>query len=456
MRMKRIRPFLFAVLALSALLPASAQRHQRHQRHAEAYEPTVYMISVHEVDTFMMDCEARQEAALRNRLAAESAIRDHKESWRPGFHQASKPQFIFASKNNRFSLALGGAIELRTSYDFDGIVDNNDFIPADIPMAPNYNTSQQLLMDASASSLFLRAITNTGWGRVMVFVQGDFRGGSPGSYTPHLRSAYVNFAGFTAGRDVTTFCDLSAVAPTVDYRGPNAYNYRYATMLRYEHSFWDEVMSFGLAAELSQPSATYGSYFAPLKQRMPDFPVYVQVAWGKDRMSHLRASAVFRNLYAHNLRTGNNTSLFGWGVQGSGHIRVIPLLDLYMSFVYGEGITPYISDLNGSGLDFIPDPDSPTSLTTPPMYGWQAAARINLVPNCLSLSGGYSTAFVRQKNGILSPEQYREGQYIFGNLFCHVSPRMTVALEYLYGSRENMNGVKNHANRASLMIKYSF
>ena len=453
MRMKKFRHLFTWLLASAALIPASAQRHHRHSKE---YEPTIYMISVHEVDTFMMDCQARQEAALRNRLAAESAIRDHEEMGRSGFHQPAKPQFIFASKNNRFSLALGGSIELRTSYDFDGIIDNNDFIPADIPMAPDYNTSQQLMMDATASSLYLRAIANTGWGRVTVFVQGDFRGGSELSYTPHLRSAYVNFAGFTAGRDYTTFCDLMAVAPTVDYQGPNAYNHRFATLLRFEHSFWRDVVSFGLAAEMPEVSATYGDNFAPLKQRMPDFPVYLQVAWGKDRMSHLRASAVFRNLYAHNLRTGNNTSLFGWGVQGSGHIRVIPQLEFYMSGVYGEGITPYISDLNGSGLDFIPDPDSPTSIQTPAMYSWQAAARINIIPEWLSLSGGYSTAVVRKKGGILSPNQYREGRYIFGNIFCHVSPRMTLALEYLYGSRKNMDGLKNHANRASFMIKYSF
>lgn len=451
MRMKRFRHLFVWLLASAALLPASAQRHARSE-----YDPTLYLISVHEVDTFMMDCGARQEAALKNRMAAEGAIRDHEQTWRKGYHQPEKPQFIFASKNNRFSLALGGAIELRTSYDFDGLINSNDFIPAQIPMSSDYNTAQQVMMDATASSLYLKAISNTRWGRVTVFVQGDFRGGSELSYTPHLRSAYVNFAGFTAGRDYTTFCDLEAVAPTVDYQGPNAYNSRYATMLRYEHAFWRDILRVGVAAEMPQVSATYGNHFAPLKQRMPDFPVYAQVAWGENRASHLRASAVFRNLYAHNLLTGNNTSLFGWGVQGSGHIRVIPMLDLFMSGVYGKGITPYISDLNGSGLDFMPDPDSPTSLTTPAMYGWQAAAQIHLFSDWLTLSGGYSTAVVRKSGGILSPNQYREGQYIFGNLFCHVTPRMTLAVEYLYGSRENMDGATNHANRASLMIKYTF
>lgn len=452
--MKKFRLLLIAALATVALHPATAQRH--HGRHAKSYEPTVYMISLHEVDTFMMDCQARQEAALLNRLAAESAIADHAQTARSGFHQPSKPQFIFASKHNRFSLAIGGAIELRTSYDFDGIVDNRDFIPADIPMSPNYNTSQQLLMDASASSLYLRAIANTRWGRITAFVQGDFRGGSQGSYTPHLRAAYVNFWGFTAGRDVTTFCDLNAVAPTVDYRGPNAYNYRYATLLRYEHPLLRDILSFGVAAEMPTVSATYGSHFAPLRQRMPDFPIYMQVAWGENRASHLRASAIFRNLYAYNLQSDEQTSLFGWGVQLSGHIRVVPMLELFMNGVYGHGITPYISDLNGSGLDMIPDPDSPTSLTSPELYAWQAAARVNIIPGLLSLSGGYSTAVVNEDYDTLSPNLYRKGQYIFGNIFYNLTRRMTLGLEYLYGSRENMDGIENTANRASLLIKYTF
>ncbi len=451
--MKTVRLFLTALLAASALAPAAAQ-HRHHAR--REYDPTVYMISVHEVDTFMMDCEARQQAALLNRLATAAAIEDHKETWRAGFHQPHLPQFIFASKNNRFSLALGGTIQLRTFYEFDGTVNNIDFRPVDIPMRPTYRTSQRIMMDATASRLFLKAITNTRIGRIVVFVDGDFRGGSEGSYTPHIRSAFVSFLGFTAGRDVTTFCDLQAVAPTINFCGPNAYNHRYTTMLRYEHSMWDDVVSFGLAAELPRVSATYGEFFSSQQQRMPDFPVYLQVAWGRNRMSHIRASAVLRNMYAYNLRTGNTTSLFGWGAQVSGHIAIARAFDLYFNGTYGEGISPYVEDLMGSGLDFTPNPTRPESIQTVPVLAWQAAARINLVPDVLSISGGYSTVKVHKRNGVWSEDFYREGQYIFGNIFCNITPRMTLALEYLYGSRKNMDNLKNHANRANLMISYNF
>lgn len=453
--MKKIRLITILLIALFASGSLMAQHHSRRDAR-KGYDPAIYLISVHEVDTVMMDCQAKQELALLNKLSAESAIIDHQQTHREGWHQPALPEFILASRGNRFSLAVGGAIEFRTSYDFEGIVDNRDFRPSAIPMASNYNTRQQLMMDATTSYLYLKAVGNTRLGRIVVFVDANFRGGSDGSYTPHVRSAYVSMGGFTAGRDLTTFCDLTAAAPTIDYRGPNAYNSRYTTLLRFEHSMWRDIFSFGMAAEMPSVSGTYGDYFAPLKQRMPDFPVYVQVAWGKERASHIRASGVFRNMYAHNLRTGNNTSLFGWGAQVSGHIRIVRPLEIFFNGIYGQGITPYINDLMGSGMDFTPNPSSPESLQAIPALAWQAAARINILPSVLSISGGYSTAQLNHRNGYYSADTYRRGQYIFGNLFWNVTSHLKLGVEYLYGTRENMNEKQNHANRASMMIKYSF
>ena len=105
--------------------------------------------------------------------------------------------------------------------------------------------------------------------------------------------------------------------------------------------------------------------------------------------SHLRLSGIVRNMYLYNNRTQSTTSLLGWGAQFSGTIRVGRPLQLFMNGVYGEGITPYMLDLIGSGLDFTPDPNDATRIRTTPMWGWQAAAQINLSPR-LFLSGGYS------------------------------------------------------------------
>ena len=354
-----MKTFRLLIVALLLAGSASAQRYERKAMRGE-YSPTVYLISVQEVDTiYNYGPYAMQQAAALNRMAMDNATQDYIETHRPGFQQVEKPQFVFATKNNRFSFSLGGFVSLRAGYDFDGIVDNIDFVTYDIPVHGNYDTRQKLMMDASTSRLFMKAITNTrALGRVVVFMDADFRGGAEGSYTPRLRSAYVSFLGFTLGRDVTTFCDLSAAPTTIDFQGPNAYNFNFATMIRYEYAFADNHLKFGVAAEMPSVSGTYNDNFATLKQRVPDFPAYFQYAWGANRDSHIRASGVVRNMYLHNLRTGNNTSLLGWGVQFSGTIKVAQPLRLFMNGVYGKGVTPYIQDLTGSGLDFTPNPEN--------------------------------------------------------------------------------------------------
>ena len=447
--MKTVRLF---IVALFLTVAASAQPNASSAR--DGSSPTVYMISVQETDT-LIPCEWRARAA-RNRMAMMDAVDDYNQTHRTGFQQPGRPQFLFAHKQNKYSLALGGFIALRTSYDFDGTPSATDFIPSSIPVPGDYASRQRLSMDASTSRIYLKGIANTrALGRVVVFMDADFRGGAEGSYTPRLRSAYVSFLGFTLGRDVTTFCDLSAAPTTIDFQGPNAYNFNFATMIRYEYAFADNHLKFGVAAEMPSVSGTYNDNFATLKQRVPDFPAYFQYAWGANRDSHIRASGVVRNMYLHNLRTGNNTSLLGWGVQFSGTIKVAQPLRLFMNGVYGKGVTPYIQDLTGSGLDFTPNPENADQIQTMPMWGWQAAAQINLTPR-LFISGGYSTVRVQRSHGFYSDDQYKQGQYIFGNIFYSITPRCKVAGEYLYGSRKDMSNDKGHANRVNVMLQYSF
>lgn len=442
-------PFRFrAVPALLAALlaaPAAAQPSRTSSR-PDGENPAAAFAASHSPAT-----------SGRHRTSEEEdARRDHAETHRRGFQQHDRPQFVFSSKENRFSFSLGGFVALRAAYDAGGIVENIDFVTYDIPVAGNYATRQKLTLDASTSRLFLKAIANTrAVGRVVIYLDGDFRGGAANSYTPRLRSAYVSLLGLTLGRDVTTFCDLEAAPATVDFQGPNAYNFNFATLVRYERSFAEGRLSFGVAAEMPVVSGTYGEGFDAIPQRVPDIPFYLQYAWGGDRSSHIRASAVVRNMYLHDLTRKSDTSLTGWGVQFSGTIRCCDPLRLFMNGVYGKGITPYIQDLTGSGLDFTPCPRDETRIRTMPMWGWQAAAQIALTPR-LFLSGGYSTVRVQRSHGFYAADEYKRGQYVFGNVFYTIAPRCKVAGEYLYGSRRDMAAGKGHANRVNVMLQYGF
>lgn len=443
--MKRIRHFLLPLLCTTlATSTLSAQSTIYYEM--EEYTPTIYMIAVGET-LQEYDSEASKQ----------QVIDDFMETRRCGFQQAHNPQFIFSTRNNRFALGIGGIVTLRTSYDFNGAMGNIDFIPYDIPMSRGYANRQRVMMDASTSRIFLKAIINSRMlGRVYIYTDMDFRGGDEFSYLPRLRSAYVEVGGFTIGRDVTTFCDLAAAPETIDFQGPNAYNFAFNEMIRYEHSFLRNHLTVGIAAEMPQVSATYGEHFSPIYQRVPDGIAYIQYAWGENRSSHIRASGVIRDMYLHDNVNGKNTTQLGWGAQFSGHIDLGRWVDLYMNGVYGRGITPYIQDLAGAPYDFAYNPSNPERMQTMPMWGWQAAAQINIIPGKMWLAGGYSEVRLEKHNGYLSDNQYHKGDYIFGNAFCNLSPNFTIAVEYLHGSREDMGGSKSSANRVSLMARYNF
>ena len=117
--MKKIRLLLVIVLASLSIGSATAQRHSRSK-------PTVYMISYEQIDT--ISCPVQQAAAQRS-MAAQYAREDFEATRREGFQQLHNPQVVFSTKNNRFSLGIGGEINFRTSYDVKGAVDNIDFIP---------------------------------------------------------------------------------------------------------------------------------------------------------------------------------------------------------------------------------------------------------------------------------------------------------------------------------------
>ena len=122
-----MKTFRLLIVALLVAGSASAQRYERKAMRGE-YSPTVYLISVQEVDTiYNYGPYAMQQAAALNRMAMDNATQDYIETHRPGFQQVEKPQFVFATKNNRFSFSLGGFVSLRAGYDFDGIVYDVEF-----------------------------------------------------------------------------------------------------------------------------------------------------------------------------------------------------------------------------------------------------------------------------------------------------------------------------------------
>ncbi len=382
------------------------------------------------------------------------AIDIYANTVKEGFQQSGVPNFIISDRANKAVFGIGGFVSFRTAYDWSNVIQNKDFVTYDIPMVKTPTNKQRLRMDASTSRLFFKTIVNTkALGQIETYIETDFRGGDN---VLRLREAYVSFKGLTFGQTATTFADLQAAPNTIDFQGPNAYTYNRNLMIRY-HLNISPSWEFAIAAEMPGVSATtptQAAYVIP--QRVPDIPLYFQYNWNQGR-SHLRASGLLRTMnYYDNIGQHTQTKL-GWGAMLSGNIALSKAANFFGQIVYGEGVENYIQDLNGNGYDLVTDPNRPGRLQTLPAMGWLAGVQLNFSENW-QMNAAYSQVSVWDKNNYFAqaPDTYRLSQYIVGNLFYNISPAFNVGVEYLYGTRKNVNHEKGHANRAQMRVQFNF
>ncbi|WP_298065173.1 DcaP family trimeric outer membrane transporter [uncultured Rikenella sp.] len=382
------------------------------------------------------------------------AIDIYANTVKEGFQQSGVPNFIISDRANKAVFGIGGFVSFRTAYDWSNVIQNKDFVTYDIPMVKTPTNKQRLLMDAGTSRLFFKTIVNTkALGQIETYIETDFRGGDN---VLRLREAYVSFKGLTFGQTATTFADLQAAPNTIDFQGPNAYTYNRNLMIRY-HLHISPSWEFAIAAEMPGVSATtptQAAYVIP--QRVPDIPLYFQYNWNQGR-SHLRASGLLRTMnYYDNIGQHTQTQL-GWGAMLSGNIALCKAANFFGQIVYGEGVENYIQDLNGNGYDLVTDPNRLGRLQTLPAMGWLAGVQMNFSENW-QMNAAYSQVSVWDKNNYFAqaPDTYRLSQYIVGNLFYNISPAFNVGVEYLYGTRKNVNGEKGHANRAQMRVQFNF
>lgn len=163
--------------------------------------------------------------------AGDEIIRIMNESQLPYIHDPKAPRFLLMDKQGKFALGIGGYVRATGEYDFGGIVDDIDFIPADIPNSSKIRN--QFQMDASTATIFLKLVGHTRLlGDFIVYTAGNFRGGDK---TFQLRNAYMSFRNVTVGYTYGGFMDLGALPSTIDFQGPNGATFYRATQLAYTY-----------------------------------------------------------------------------------------------------------------------------------------------------------------------------------------------------------------------------
>lgn len=365
------------------------------------------------------------------------------------FEDPAAPRFLFLDKQGKVALGIGGYLKAVGMYDFDGAINNDEFLTNLIPVPNDPAQRQRFGATANRSTIFLKLVTSeTPVGRIIVYMQTDF-GGDGGKYGMRLKQAYVSVGHVTLGKARSTFADGPAMAPTIDDQGPSGQVSAKQMLVQYISSPYG---GFRWAAAVELPSASYteGPHTESISQRFPDIPVYVQYGWGSN--SHIRASAILRELSYRNLETSKNHFATGWGVQLSAVVDLTDALRFFGHYTYGKGIGNYINDLSGEGFDLVPD--GLGKLHAPAQTGWTAGLQYTFNSHFFA-SASYSRAQLYDC-GDLGGDTYRYGQYVVANAFYNPWGDLRIGLEYLHGNRTNYDGDSGKANRLMAMLQYSF
>lgn len=363
---------------------------------------------------------------------------------------------LYAQDSNPFrwqkgntTIKLGGFIRVSASADFDGSVPNNDFIVSDIPVPGKWDSRGSLGIDASATRLSLDVMQKTdAVGDIRFYIETDFRGGSS---VLRLRQAYISLLGITAGQTWSFLYDSQASAPTIDIQGDDSRTFFRTPLIGYTYKFGKDFMT-GIAVELPRTKITTSTGVKSVTQRIPDVPLYLQY---KTSAGHIKLAGIIRGLSYGDTETEQVKTRLGWGVQLSGSLRPVSFLTLYAQGKYGEGIARYISDLAVLNVDLLPDANQAGTMNPIPMYGVSFGFRADLSKRIYA-AANFASAALDRKEGFTTGSDYHRGNYLSASLFWNAFRNMTVATEYLYGHRKNMDATSGHANRVQLMLKYDF
>ena len=364
--------------------------------------------------------------------------------------EASMPGF-FVLPGTQTMLRINGLI--MTDLMFDprpaGVADS--FIPSTIPIPQmtstnNFNAS---VRNSRLSADFRIPVSHIGTART--FIQFDFFGAN-GANTPRLRHFYAQLHNILVGQTNTVFMDPDAWPDILDFQGPTSGLLARIPQIRYSFPLGK---GFSGAVSVEQPSSDI-SFSVDGSPAVPITPAPdggLRVRYESDR-GHLYFSSILRELAVHMPITGQQESVFGWGLNLSSTWRVVGRDTLNYQVAYGNGIARYTGDGSGLGLDAQPRSDVDLTLKALPTFApwisyqhnWNRSVRSSATFGLLQIQ---NTAF---QPGTI----YHKSTYSSANVIWNPFGSLSFGAEFMYGWVEQKNGEHANAPRIQFSGRYVF
>jgi type II secretory pathway pseudopilin PulG len=351
-------------------------------------------------------------------------------------------------------LKIGGYFKTDSMFDFKQAGNADEFITSSIPVpqVPGIHNNEVSIRPTRLSLDF--RIPNTKMGEVRTYVEADFFGTN--SNTPRLRHAYAQAGNLLIGQTFTNFMDPDASPDTLDFEGPNGYVYVRSPQIRYSLALdHNTTVSFSAEKPVSDVAFKTPQFTAQPNAPAPDGTVRVRREFSR---GHAQAAVVLRDISAF-LPSGKQQSVFGWGVNASAFWKTFGQDNVMVEGTYGHGVSRYIQDTSGLGIDAeVADNANPHLKATPAVgaevayqHYWTKKLRSNLVYGYAAVQ---NTQFVQPAGVTFNP--FSHSNYGATNVIWNAYSSLNVGAEFLYGGQVLKNGQFAYAPRLQFSVKYSF
>jgi hypothetical protein len=350
-------------------------------------------------------------------------------------------------------LKIGGYFKTDSIFDLKQAGEAYEFVPSSIPVpqVPGIHNNNVSIRPTRLSADF--RIPSTKLGEVRFYLEGDFFGTT--STTPRLRHAYAQAGNLLIGQTFTNFMDPDAFPDTLDFEGPNGMVNLRNAQVRYGFALNGHTALYVSAEKPSSDVAFQTAQFSA----QPNAPApdgAVKLRWEFQR-GHMQAATVLRDIAAF-LPSGQQGSTFGWGFNGSAFLKTFGRDNLIVEGTYGHGISRYIQDTSGLGIDAeVTDNAHPHLKAIPAVaaetgyqHYWTKTVRSNLVYGYAAVQNAH---FVQPQGVTFNP--FSHSNYSAVNVIWNAYGSLNLGAEFLYGGQVLENG-HAYAPRIQFSAKYSF
>src|SRR5215471_1623760 len=346
-------------------------------------------------------------------------------------------------------MKIGGYAKTDLTFDPRPAGDQERFIPASIPIPTPPASVSNSTLSVRPSRINVDFLVPTEIARtIRFFLEIDFFGSS--STTPRLRHAYAQGKNLLIGQTFSNFMDPDAGPDTLDFQGPNSQVSIRNPQMRYTFRLGKKTTT---SISIEKPSSDV-AFKTPEFSAQPNSPSpdgTVQFRHEGD-FGHVQLSALFRDISAF-LPDGRSDSVFGWGFNLAGLFKVGKDNFVYQG-AYGNGISRYLQDTSGLGIDAAVISAQRPELEAVPAGGIYGGYQHYWVPK---LRSSAVFGFLQTENTPAQvASQFHRSEYGAVNFIWSPIPQLSLGSEFLYGWRVNKDNSTGNAPRIQLSAKYNF